>query len=277
MLNSAPYRTPKDNSSSPTSTSMRQSYPVVIPVAGRGSRLDRLTQLISKELLPLCDDVVLSHILSELEEAGIREVILVSRPEKADIATYIDQIKSDNRFNLQIELIYQGNTPGNGGAVLTAAPVIGSQPFLVVWGDEVFLGPSRVGQLVAAYEELGAPCISLSLVSDADVPKCGIAEGTDNNRGYLQVNGILEKPALGATASRHASVGGFVIEPQVIDILAGLHPVADGEVNLSMALDITARHGPLFGVKIDAEWFETGSYEGYSRAFAAFARSRGLI
>lgn len=57
----------------------------MIPAPGRGSRLHRFTRFVSKELLPLGDDVVLSFILTELDEAGVEDVIIVSRPEKTGI------------------------------------------------------------------------------------------------------------------------------------------------------------------------------------------------
>lgn len=258
-----------DGPAEPTSPDRR--YPVVIPAAGRGTRLEPLTRHCSKELLPLGDGVVISHILAELQESGISDVIIVSRAEKIDVAAYVDWTDKNGASGLQVQLLHQGDVPGNGGAILSAASVIGHRPFLVVWGDEVFLGPSRIRQLISAYETLGAPCICLTRVSDADVPNCGIAEGETDCCGYFRVRRILEKPQPAATMSRWASVGGFVLEPSVVQVLAALRPGADGEVYLSTALDIVARQGSLFGVPIDAQWFETGSYMGYSRAQAVFA------
>jgi UTP--glucose-1-phosphate uridylyltransferase len=181
--------------------------PVVIPAAGRGSRLDRLTRFASKELLPLGDNLALSHILAEIQDAGVEDVLIVSRPDKPDIDAYVAHMTEEGRFDLRIRLLYQGDIPGNGDAVLTAAAEIGPRPFVVIWGDEVFLGPSRLGQLVKAYEELGAPCICLRPVREEDVPRCGIAEAEPDENGRLRIRRILEKPAPTATASRMASVG----------------------------------------------------------------------
>lgn len=252
-------------------------WPAVIPVAGRGTRLSRLTRTVSKELLAVGDDVVLSHILAELEGAGVRDVLLVSREDKPDIAAYVDRITRAREFDLRIRILHQGPVPGNGGAILTAAECIGERPFIVVWGDEIFLGASRAGQLIDAYRDRRAPTICLCRVPDREVPKCGMAEGVELGGGAMRIGRILEKPRPEETASRWASVGGMVLEPSVVERLRVTPPSADGEVYLSTALDSVARTGTLFGVMIDARWFETGSYEGYARAFTAVARARGLV
>jgi UTP--glucose-1-phosphate uridylyltransferase len=254
----------------------KETYPAVIPVAGRGTRLARLTRYGSKELLPLGDDVTLAHILTELQDAGVTEVVLVSRAEKRDIAAFVEQAERERLFDLDIRIVEQGPLPGNGGAILSATSVIGPRPFLVVWGDEVFLGPSRITQLMTGFERSGAPCIALTRVRDADVPKCGIAETEPGAAGLHQVRRILEKPHAGATASRWASVGGYLLDPGLLALLAEQPPAEDGEVYLSAALDRAARRGGLYGVALEARWFETGSYEGYARAFTALARARGL-
>ena len=252
------------------------TYPAVIPVAGRGSRLARLTRFGSKELLPLGDDVTLAYILAELQEGGVREVVLVSRAEKRDIAAFVELAERERLFELSIRIVEQGRVPGNGGAILSAASVIGPRPFLVVWGDEVFLGPSRIRQLLVGFESLREPCIALTRVPDCDVPKCGIAETVPAENGHLRVQRLLEKPHPSETESRWASVGGFVLEQRIVALLAEQAPAPDGEVYLSTALDAAARSGALYGVALEAQWFETGSYKGYARAFSALADARGL-
>src|SRR4051794_31250560 len=105
-------------------------YPAVIPVAGHGSRMRQLTGGASKELLPLANRPVLEHVLVELQDAGVREVVLVSRPGKPDIDEFVARARCEERFDLQLEVRDQGPVPGNGGAILTGARSFEGRPFL---------------------------------------------------------------------------------------------------------------------------------------------------
>jgi len=248
----------------------RGGYPAVIPVAGHGTRMAKLTQGAAKELLPLAGRPVLEHVLTELHDAGVREVVLISRPGKPDIDEFAARIRRDERLDLHLEVRHQGPVSGNGGAILTGAQFFDGRPFLVVWGDEVFAGPSRTAQLIAAYEDLRAPVISLIRVSDEQVASCAIADGEPYRPGIQRILELHEKPDPAAVRSRWGSVGGFLLDGTVTAQLERTPPSADGEIYLSTALDAVARNGSLFGAELPAEWFDTGSVAGYARACAEF-------
>ncbi|GIG20595.1 UTP--glucose-1-phosphate uridylyltransferase [Cellulomonas chitinilytica] len=252
----------------------------VVPVAGRGSRMGPLTSVVPKELFPLGRLPVLHHVVAELVEAGIERVVLVTSPGKAALNTYVERVLVPAECapaGVEVRLVRQGPVPGNGGAILTGAEHADGEPFLVVWGDEVFVGPSRAAALLECHDVTGLPCLALVEVGDDDVPRCGIAHVQGPHGPYVRVGGIVEKPAAHEVESRLASVGGVVVDAGLLAELRRTPPGPDGEVYLSAALATHAAGHPVLGCLLASTWHETGSPEGYARAFVAVARTEGLL
>ena len=252
----------------------------VVPVAGRGSRMAPLTSVVPKELFPLGRLPVLHHVVAELVDADVQRVVLVTSPGKPALAEYVERVLVPTLCapaGVEVLLVDQGPVRGNGGAVLTGAEHAGGRPFLVVWGDEVFVGASRARELLACHVETAAPCLALVKVGDADVPRCGIVEPAGRLGRYTRVAVIVEKPGAHETRSRLASVGGFVVDTGVLAELRRTSPAEDGEVYLSAALSAFAATHPLVGCLVSSTWYETGSPEGYALAFDAVARAEGLL
>lgn len=250
----------------------------VIPVAGKGKRMQPLTLVMPKEMLPTADGPIIETVVRELVQSGIESIILVTAPGKEMIEQHLAAVelpKTISGKKIELKYIHQDNRPGNGGAILTAANIIGDEPFLVVWGDEVFLGDSnRAKQLMDAFSATGEPVIALTEVSDEDIPKCGMAAiKSDLGNGLYELSALIEKPAAKDTPSHLASVGGYVVTPDVVSLLKNTQLSSDGELYLSTTLNEYSQKRPLFGQHISAEWHETGSMAGYTKAFLAVANS----
>lgn len=244
--------------------------PVVVPAAGYGTRVAGLTGGSAKELLPVGDRPVLHHVLAEAEAAGAEQVVVVSRPDKHDLNDYLTTAVREERFALDLRVVHQEHGEGTGAAVLSAARVLPGGPFVVVWGDEIFPGHTRLSQLADQHAASGAACLSLVRVADEDVPRCGIAEG-HREGAVLRVSRLLEKPDPAATRSRWASVGGYVVTWPLLERLRALRASTPGELGLAAALDGYCRDAELFGVPLESAWLETGSEEGYERARRALS------
>lgn len=252
----------------------------VVPVAGKGSRLYPLTQATPKELFTTLDGSIIEMIIRELIESGITKIILVTSPMKLAIKTHVNAIAlplTPSGEKVKIHFVNQNKIPGNGGSIISALPYTKLDPFIVVWGDELFLNAKipRTKQLIDNYKMHQKPVIALTEVSDEDVSKCGIV--TTNNileDGSYQISNLLEKPAAKDTPSRLASVGGYIVTHEIINELKRTSYSADNELYLSKALQAYCASHTLLGVVVDAEWYETGSFAGYERAFIAIAEKR---
>lgn len=251
----------------------------VIPVAGKGRRMRPLTLVMPKEMLPTADGPIIETVVRELIKSGIETIILVTAPGKEMIEQHLDAVdlpKTTSGNKVELKYIHQDERPGNGGAILTAADVIDDEPFLVVWGDELFLGKDpRARQLIEAFDTTGGPVIALTEVADEDISKCGMAAiKSDLGNGLYELSALVEKPSAKDAPSRLASVGGYVVTPDVINILRDTKLSDDGELYLSAALNEYSQKQSLFGQRVSAEWHETGSMIGYTRAFFAVAKRR---
>lgn len=252
----------------------------VVPVAGKGSRLYPLTQATPKELFTTLDGSIIELIIHELIKSGITKIILVTSPIKPAIKTHVNAMilpLTPSGEKVKIQFVNQNRIPGNGGSIISALPYTKSEPFIVVWGDELFLNTKipRARQLINNYEVHQKPVIALTQVSDEDVSKCGIVTTSHTLQdGSYQISDLLEKPAIEDTPSRLASVGGYIITSEIISELKRAPYSTDNELYLSKALQTYCASQALLGVVIDADWHETGSFAGYERAFTAIAQKR---
>lgn len=238
----------------------------VIPAAGRGTRLGRLTRAVPKELLPLGDRPTLDIVLDELVDAGIDRIVIVTRPDKTALNDYVETVLQAELADrgVVLELCPQDAGPGNGGAILSAAARSVGEPFIVLWGDEVVFGANRTRSVLDRYRETGRPTIAVVRAAPGVLRRCGVARVAADG----SVRDLVEKPA-DPPADGLASVGGYVVTTEVLDALRATAPAADGELYLSAALAEVARTGGVQAAEVTGEWHETGSTAGYADAFAA--------
>ncbi len=231
----------------------------VIPIAGKGRRMYPLTAAAPKEMLATAEGPVIELVVRELIQSEIEHIILVTMPGKEVIQQHLEAVDLpllSNGKKTVLTYVDQDNIPGNGGAILTAAKITKDEPFVVVWGDELFLGDiPRTRQLVEVYESTLKPVIALTEVEPEDVYKCGIAKiSKELSPGTFELSAIVEKPSVKDAPSRLASVGGYVVTPEIVAILKVTQPSPDGEIYLSTALNKYSSNKPLLGKLIESEW-----------------------
>ena len=261
----------------------------VIPVAGIGTRLMPLTKAIPKEMLPLLDKPVIQWTVEELVDSGIDDITIVVSLRKVLVQQHF---APDDDLNAQlhavgkpalaealvavsskakIKYVYQDGPYGNGTAVLNAARTIGREPFLVLWSDELFTSVvPRARQLLDAYERMNAPVIGLIPVERASVSRYGIPVlEEDLGSGLFRLSEVVEKPAIADAPSDYASIGGYVVTPEIVDELerAVQRWASDPsvEIYLSAAITAYAKANPTYGQVIEGIWWDTGDMLGYLR------------
>lgn len=256
--------------SEPETTPVRTA---VLPVAGRGTRLGRLTQAVPKELLPLGSRPTLDLVLDELVEAGVERAVLVTRPDKTVLNDYVTTVLGPDvrTRGLAVELCDQVAGPGNGGAVLSAAERLDGEPAIVLWGDEVVFGSNRTDAVLRQHRRTGRPTIAVVRTTRAVLRRCGVARVDGDDRVVELVEKPVDPPADGL-----ASIGGVVVDDEVLAALRGVAPAADGELYLSAALAEVVKTGRVDAAEISGSWHETGSVAGYLAAFAAAANGESV-
>ncbi|MEP6667447.1 MAG: UTP--glucose-1-phosphate uridylyltransferase [Nocardioidaceae bacterium] len=266
----------------------------VVPAGGLGTRFLPITRTVPKELLPIVDTAVIELVVSELALSGIERVVLVVGPGKESIAGYFrPQPKIEARLAaagrteelallkrpeglVQVQSVVQAEAKGNGHAVLMAAELVGNEPFAMLWGDDLMLADDPpIAQLLRARERLGGgSVIGCVRVSKKDARHYGMVAGTAE-RGATRVRAVIEKPAPEDAPSDLAAVHGYVLEPEIFEVLASLPPGRGGEIWLTDAITVLAQSGaPVWAVEVEGRRYDAGDKAGYVAAFLDAALGR---
>ncbi len=266
----------------------------VIPVAGLGTRFLPATKAQPKEMLPLVDKPVIQHVVEEAIRCGVENVILVTGRGKQAIENHFDVAfeledtlaKRGKGEDLAVirgitgmgsfAYVRQGEPLGLGHAVLCARHAVGSEPFALLLGDDVFdEADHALDALIAAFEATGKSVVGVQEVPLAHVSRYGIVNGPGAGAGGAwEVRAIVEKPRPEDAPSRYAVVGRYVLTPRVFDHLAALQPGVGGEYQLTDALAKLAEEGQLVAAPIPARRFDTGNKLDYLQANVEFALQR---
>ena len=260
----------------------------VVPAAGLGTRFLPITRTVPKELLPIVDTAVVELVVSELTASGIERVVLVVAPGKESIESYFkpspkieERLKRDLRTHelellhrperlAQVRSVIQAEPKGNGHAVLLARDLVGKEPFAMLWGDDIMLAREpAVGQLIKARERLGGgSVIGCIRVPKKDAGRYGMVAGSKVDDDTTRVIAVIEKPTPDDAPSDLAAVHGFVLEPEIFEMLAKQKPGKDGEIWLTDAVTELARQGaPVWALELQGHRYDTGDKLGYVTAF----------
>src|SRR5207237_7006140 len=171
----------------------------VVPAGGLGTRFLPITRSVPKELLPILDTAVIELVVTELAASGITRVVLVVGPGKEAIEGYFrpsprieERLRAEHRVHelellhrpeklAQVRTVIQREAKGNGHAVLQARPLVGNEPFAMVWGDDIMLSHDPgVAQLLRARERLGGgSVIGCMRVDKLEAYRYGIVAGSE--------------------------------------------------------------------------------------------------
>ena len=215
---------------------MKKVSKVVIPAAGFGTRFLPQTKAMPKEMLPIVDKPVIQYVVEEAVQSGIEDVIIVTGWSKRPIEDHFDipnadlvnNLKQGNKDHLLKELfniadmanfiyIRQKGLYGNGTPVLSAEPIIGDEPFAVMWGDEfIYSKPPRLKQMITAWEKYGGVMISGVRIETKDhLSRYGIAELEQVDGQVHKIKKIVEKPIPDEAPSNLATHGAYILPPEI--------------------------------------------------------------
>jgi UTP--glucose-1-phosphate uridylyltransferase len=237
-----------------------------------------------KELLPIVDKPLIQYAAEEAIAAGIDTLIFVTGRNKRAIEDHFDannelenmlrakgkEAQADMVRNIipeGVECIFvrQAEQLGLGHAVLCTERVVGGDPFAVLLADD-FLTDYEAGvtsDLVEAYEKTGKSQLSVMAVDGPDISKYGVVVPNGTGAG---IEGLVEKPDAHNAPSKLASIGRYVLTPNIFDILRGLKAGLGGEIQLADAINIHAQQGSVEAIQLKGQRFDCGSVVGYMQA-----------
>ena len=268
----------------------------VIPAAGFGTRFLPMTKAMPKEMLPVVDKPIIQYVVEEAVAAGVEDIIIVTGWHKRSIEDHFDY-----PFELEKRLLESGKTRqaeevraiaemanfiylrqkgplGNATPIMNARPIIGDEPFLLLWGDDFIKAtPNRSQQLIDAYHHLGGSVLSaIRTTNDADARRYGFVAGPEIEPGVVRVEKLIEKPGPERRPSDFAIVSGYLFTPEFFEAMDRVPRPAPGEefVYIDVLNELIKDH-PVFAVEIkDGIYYDTGNKLEYLKANIDFALAR---
>ena len=265
----------------------------VILAAGLGTRFFPMTKVIPKPMLPILNKPVIQYLVEEVLASGIQEIIIVTGFGKRSIEEHFDpnyELEQDLIQRGKGELLHELHTieesvhlayvpqleaKGDGHALLCAKDFLGSEPFAVLFGDDIIDGPRpALAQLQDVYAQTGAPVLCTERVPKANISSYGvISPGTVTGR-QIQVTGLVEKPRAEDAPSDLGIVGKYICTPDVLEALArSQSSQPDGEIRLIDGLRTLLSEGkPIYALEVEGTRYDTGTPWGLLQANMAFAQ-----
>ena len=234
-----------------------------------------------KELLPIVDKPLIQYAAEEAIAAGIDTLIFVTGRNKRAIEDHFDNNREleiilrakgkDDQAEMVKNILPEGvecifmrqpEQLGLGHAVLCAERAVGNDPFAVLLADDFLLyeGNGPTADLVRSFEASSKTQLSIMEIDGPDISKYGVVlPGSEPGA----VAGLVEKPDVDKAPSNFASIGRYVLTPDIFDILRNQPVGTGGEFQLADAINTQAANNAVEAVILNGRRFDCGSVQGY--------------
>jgi glucose-1-phosphate thymidylyltransferase len=227
----------------------------VVLAGGTGSRLNPLTRVTNKHLLPIYDKPMVYYPIQTLVNAGITEILLVTGGKNA--GDFLRLLGNGRDFGLKhLNYTYQEREGGIAEALGLAEYFAGNQSICVILGDNII--ENNIRGAVENFKKQGNGAkILLKEVPDAH--RFGVAEIRGNH-----ILDIEEKPKL--PKSTYAVTGIYMYDSTVFGKIRRLRPSGRGELEITDVNNLYIREGRLTFEILDGWWTDAGTFESLLRA-----------
>ena len=225
----------------------------IILAGGSGSRLHPMTIAMSKQLLPVYDKPMIYYPLATLMQTGIRDILIITTPNDANV--YQSLLQDGSRWGLNICYATQAKPDGLAQAFLIGEDFIGDSRVCLILGDNIFYGNKIEETLKKAVGGNGGASIFAYYVNDPE--RYGVVVLDENQKAI----DLEEKPI--NPKSHYAVTGLYMYDNDVVDIAKSMKPSARGELEITDVNKVYLERKVLRVELFDrgTAWLDTGTIQ----------------
>jgi UTP--glucose-1-phosphate uridylyltransferase len=265
----------------------------VFPAAGLGTRFLPATKASPKEMLPLVDKPLIQYVVEEAVASGIESIIIVTGRGKTVIEDHFDisfelentlrERGKDEMFEAarsvselaRISYVRQKQALGLGHAILQAKDFVEGEPFAVMLADDIVDSEvPALKQMLAIYEETGAPVLGTMKVSGEAISRFGVLDADEVRPGVFRVRDMIEKPRFEDAPSDLAIIGRYILTPDIFAEIERTRPGAGGEIQITDAMRSLLKKRDFYAVRFEGTRHDAGDKLGFLIATVEFALKR---
>ncbi|MBE9548851.1 MAG: glucose-1-phosphate thymidylyltransferase RfbA [Proteobacteria bacterium] len=230
----------------------------IILAGGSGTRLYPLTQVISKQLLPVYDKPMIYYPLTTLMMAGIREILLITTPHEQ--AMFKQLLGDGSQWGLELQYAVQDQPEGLAQALQIGRGFINGRPSCLILGDNIFYGSGFRDRLIQASEKTSGATVFGYWVHDPQ--RYGVVDFNPDG----QVLSVEEKPE--NPKSNYAITGLYFYDENASDYADSLQPSTRGELEITDLNRCYLGSGDLAVERLGRgmAWLDTGTHESLQQA-----------
>ncbi len=219
----------------------------IILSGGSGTRLKPLTNMTSKQLLPVYNKPMVYYPLNTLLRAGIKDILIIIAPEHA--GNYLNLLGSGKEFGARFTYEIQDEPKGLAEAFIIAESFLEDENVTMILGDNIF--QNDFSEDIKSFKSGGR----IFAKKVADPSRFGVVEFDDR----MQVVSIVEKPK--KPKSEYAIPGIYIFDNKVVEYAKNVIPSKRGEIEITDLHNAYLKDGELDVRMVEGEWIDAGTHD----------------